>query len=762
LVSTVPNLHPRPARTAPPAAPTLSWNDRAMALAPVGIFQTDPDGACLTVNDRWCEYAGMTADQARGSGWLAAIHPDDRERVRDEWAAAVAERRDFELEYRFRRPDGVTTWLAGSATALVDADGRVLGYVGTATRIDTAVAARRELADQRQFVDAVIDVAGSLVCVFDPEGRFLRFNRACELVSGYTFEEIQGRPFYDFLIPDDEIVEVREALGRLRAGEPPTPNVNNWVTRDGALRLIAWSDVCLFDAEGSLTYIVSTGTDITDERRAQEALRGIEAVGAVLAADGPTPESMATVLRTLSDKMGYRQLALYLLDDDRLHLGAQLGYTDLPRVMDPTASVIGRVFGRGEAVLVPDVTTDPDYVTFNEDVRSLIVASLVHDGQAIGALAIAGTVTAPVTEPDLHLAITIAERLAVAVALGREQQAIADRARLFAALASFAEVANSTLATEQLIPALLGAVDAILPADVLGLVVLERSTGRYVVRAARGGLDSAAIGTEVRIGDGVSGRALASRSMIFGRANRSRYATGLRDFITPESLSMAAVPLIRDGAMLGVIVLGRTTPREPAFSSLETEALTLIAAQTALALANAHLLEEVSELAIRDALTGLYNRRHFDASLEHILRRRQRTRASQPPVAAIMFDLDHFGRFNKDHGHQAGDAVLRAFAGILLERFRSSDLVARYGGEEFVAILEGSTGEDAVRVADEVRRTLAASRITGPDGMVLRATVSAGCAVLGDDDQGREALIQAADVGLFMAKRAGRNRVVAV
>jgi diguanylate cyclase (GGDEF)-like protein len=225
---------------------------------------------------------------------------------------------------------------------------------------------------------------------------------------------------------------------------------------------------------------------------------------------------------------------------------------------------------------------------------------------------------------------------------------------------------------------------------------------------------------------------------------------------------LVSVPLIRDGAVLGAIVLGRAGDREPAFSPLEFEAITLLAAQTALALANAQLLEEVSELAIRDALTGLYNRRHFDAALEHILRRRARDRGSRPPLSAVMFDLDHFGRFNKDHGHQAGDAVLRSFAGILVERFRSSDLVARYGGEEFVAILESATLEDARRVAEEVRTSLAGRTVTGPDGTALKATVSAGCAALDDAEPTREALIRAADVGLFMAKRAGRNKVVAV
>ena len=95
------------------------------------------------------------------------------------------------------------------------------------------------------------------------------------------------------------------------------------------------------------------------------------------------------------------------------------------------------------------------------------------------------------------------------------------------------------------------------------------------------------------------------------------------------------------------------TVDDPGFSDLEREVLTLLGTQAALALANANLLAEVRALAIRDALTGLYNRRHFDAALEHILARWVRERDQRRPIAAIMFDLDHFGQFNNDHGHQA-------------------------------------------------------------------------------------------------------------
>lgn len=125
-----------------------------------------------------------------------------------------------------------------------------------------------------------------------------------------------------------------------------------------------------------------------------------------------------------------------------------------------------------------------------------------------------------------------------------------------------------------------------------------------------------------------------------------------------------------------------------------------------------------------------------------------------------MFDLDDFGSFNKLHGHQTGDAVLRGFGKLVLERFRASDIVARYGGEEFVAILDGTGRDDAFRIAEEVRLAFAGQTFRGASGERLFATVSAGCAELGPEDGLRE-FLGACDVGLAMAKGAGRNQVVA-
>ena len=588
----------------------VSPSERALIAAPVGILETDATGARIFVNDRWCELAGMTREAALGDGWLAAIHDADRDRVASEWMKAIDARREFSQEYRFRRPDGSIIWVAGVGKALNPDDRGGSVYVGVVTDITAVVATREAIRTQGRFLDSVLDVAGSLVCVIDPSGRFLRFNRACELASGYTFEEIRDLPFYDFLVPADEADGVRAALAELRVGDPPASNQNHWVTKTGDVRLMSWSNVSFFDDAGFLTHIVSTGTDVTEERAAQMAL--------------------------------------------------------------------------------------------------------------------------------------------------------AERARLFTDLIAFAHVANASLNTDDLLPRLLDAIADCLPSDLLGLVLIDPPTGTYVVRAAHGMFKAMAIGAVIPPGVGVSGRAIATQTMVFDHVNRSHFPAALANLVDAETLFIVGVPLVHDGAVLGALLVGRLKAIEPAYSALESEALSLIAAQTSLSLTNARRLQEVSELAIRDGLTGFYNRRYFEASLEEMLRRRARKRKDRVPIAAIMFDLDHFGTFNKDHGHQVGDGVLRQFAGLLNERFRSSDLVARFGGEEFVAILEGSTVEDARRAAEDVRQALETLSILGPDGSRLNATVSAGCTELDPLDSTREALLRAADVGLFMAKRAGRNTVVAI
>jgi PAS domain S-box-containing protein len=131
------------------------------------------------------------------------------------------------------------------------------------------------LTVERNFVSTVLDTVGALVAVFDTAGRIVRFNRACELVSGYDFNTLAGQFFWDRLIPEEEIDDAIDEFERLRDGEFPATFENNWRQPDGTLRRIAWSATALLDEQGHTNFIIATGIDVTEQRTAEDKLRAL-------------------------------------------------------------------------------------------------------------------------------------------------------------------------------------------------------------------------------------------------------------------------------------------------------------------------------------------------------------------------------------------------------------------------------------------------------------------------------------------------------
>ncbi len=169
-------------------------------------------------------------------------------------------------------------------------------------------------------------------------------------------------------------------------------------------------------------------------------------------------------------------------------------------------------------------------------------------------------------------------------------------------------------------------------------------------------------------------------------------------------------------------------------------------------------LASTSELAVRDGLTGLFNRRAFDNRLADEVQRAVRY---QRPLSLLMIDIDHFKLYNDQHGHPQGDRLLRELSSLFLSCVRSTDFVARYGGEEFVVILPETNSANALAVARPILERVCvhpfAHRETQPGGSL---TVSIGVAGLDSDNPDPARLLLAADQALYQAKGAGCNRVV--
>jgi len=538
-------------------------------------------------------------------------------------------------------------------------------------------------------------------------------------------------------------------------------------TSELALRGVALASVTLVLAFGIRRIVraledavlVARSAAVTEWRRARQ-ITALEAVGRLLAEGGPTPESINRVVDLVVGRFGYPYVSVYLGDAERMHLTAYGGYLEALAAFDGSTGVAGRVMRSRELAFVPDVSADPDYVPGTMSATSLITAPLIVDGRFLGLLNVETTGPRRLDETDRTLIVIIASRIATAVALGQDRQALAARADMFRDIEAFGRDVTSSLAVEPLAEMVIEATGRVVDADTLAVVLLDRTDGRYRVRAARG-VPEAVVGREIEVGEGLSGRAIRDRALVEDEVRLDRLPRSIQDLDIAPLTRGVGLPLIREGVVVGALTIGRTTG-DARFTDLEMEGLQLLASSAALAVANAFLHAEVAELAVRDPLTGLYNRRHFDEALDRMLATHRRERLSAGrPLSAILFDLDRFGLFNKEHGHQIGDRVLKAFADVLSVRFRASDLVARIGGEEFIVVLDDAGREDAVRFADEVRDLLVLRSVPAEDGSELRVTVSAGCAELDPADPTRETLLRTADVALFMAKRAGRDRVVA-
>ena len=188
-------------------------------------------------------------------------------------------------------------------------------------------------------------------------------------------------------------------------------------------------------------------------------------------------------------------------------------------------------------------------------------------------------------------------------------------------------------------------------------------------------------------------------------------------------------------------------------SALEQEVTKRIWAEKELTEANLRLHDK----AVRDALTGLYNRRYLEESLD---REVSRARRRGLPIGVMMIDIDHFKRVNDASGHAAGDAVLRAVGQYVLSLTRGEDILCRYGGEEFVLVMAHASPRAVWERAEALREGVQGLKVEHGNLQLGPVTVSIGIAMLPDQGEDGQSVLIAADAALYVAKRSGRNRVV--
>ncbi|MBV9470247.1 MAG: PAS domain S-box protein, partial [Abitibacteriaceae bacterium] len=210
---------------------------------------------------------------ATAEQWPEFIVPEDREHVLGMFARLQRDAPSISCEYRIVRPDGGVRWVHTRGFQVRNDAGELIRLTGVVSDITERKQAELELQRERDFSTAVVDTVGNLVVVLDREGHIVRFNRACEQLSRYKFAEVQGTDFIDRLVIPEERESVRAAFKELCAGHFPNHYENYWVDRQGHCHLITWSNTALLDANGQVEYVIGTGLDITERKRAETLLR---------------------------------------------------------------------------------------------------------------------------------------------------------------------------------------------------------------------------------------------------------------------------------------------------------------------------------------------------------------------------------------------------------------------------------------------------------------------------------------------------------
>ncbi|MBE7706676.1 MAG: sensor domain-containing diguanylate cyclase [Cyanobacteria bacterium SIG30] len=253
---------------------------------------------------------------------------------------------------------------------------------------------------------------------------------------------------------------------------------------------------------------------------------------------------------------------------------------------------------------------------------------------------------------------------------------------------------------------------------------------------------------KIKAGEGVAGTVfLEKRAIITNLGSNDPRFVKRNALSTTQSL--LCVPLIVKGEAIGVINISNKKNNK-LFNQKDLEFMTSLANQAAIAIDNAKLYE----LATKDGLTKLYMYRHFYTLLENEIRRSVRYKHN---ISLLMMDIDDFKNVNDVYGHLAGDQTLREISNEIVETLRKIDIPARYGGEEFAIILPETTKEDAVIIADRLRKKIESLNIKVHKTISVKVTVSIGIAQFDFQSSDPKMLIDKADKALYNSKNSGKN-----
>ncbi|MEQ9671346.1 diguanylate cyclase [Coleofasciculus sp. G2-EDA-02] len=573
----------------------------------------------------------------------------------------------------------------------------------------------------------------------NPDAQFIYVSPSCERITGYCADEfLQDASLLESIIhPED-----REKFAQHRCDTAVNQRVSGIdfriLTKTGELRWISQICQSVQSAEGDWLGIRASNRDITERKQAEEGLRESE-----------------KRFRSMFDQVGVGIVQATLSGE---FLWVNQKFIDLVQysaeeLQNKTCKEITHADDVDQELSCLEQLLTGEIDTFSREKRYMrkdgsevwvnLSGSLIRDSQG---------------EPKSYIGVVqdIRDRKQAQAALQRLNEQLKGRVnelgirnREMVLLGELSDFLQACLTVDEAYHAIATLVAPLFP---------ESSGGVFVINPSENWAEAMATW-----GTPLASQALFSPKACWAlRRGRPHWVnqpqSGLRcphihSDISP--LESFCVPMMAQGKALGILYISSQQPGQ--LTEAKQRLALTVAEHLALSLANLKLRETLSQQSIRDALTGLFNRRYMEESLEREIHRAQR---HQRPMGIIMLDIDHFKHFNDTFGHEAGDIVLRELGIFLQRNVRASDIACRYGGEELMLILPDASLADTKQRAEQIRQDVKDLQIEYHHQLLDAIAISVGVAAFAEHGSTAEELIAAADRALYQAKAQGRDQVV--
>ncbi|HWR34911.1 MAG TPA: sensor domain-containing diguanylate cyclase [Clostridia bacterium] len=463
-------------------------------------------------------------------------------------------------------------------------------------------------------------------------------------------------------------------------------------------------------------------------------------------------EVLNQILAIARDYFRLQSGAILLLDRNtqELHVRAQFGEEghQSHAKIRVGEGITGTAIKIKRPLYVPDVLLDSRYIAGMPHTRSELAIPLMVRDEVVGVLDCQSSELDHFDAETVDLLTLFSTQASIGLQNAQLYSLEQRRAAQLEAINAIAKQASAVLELGVLLKKVCSLLLQSFPLDHV-VIFLRDEEGRLVLRAHDGTLTPRLAEDDVLATEpGCAAHAIDTGStVIVNDTTSSSYSSQCLS----ETKSEVSLPLASSGEKLGLLMCHSS--RAEAFQHADVQALESVADIVATAIHNAAQVEKVRQLAYRDGLTGMFNRRHFEV---RILEEMDRASRYAGGLSVLMIDIDNFKLVNDEFGHLLGDEVLREVSNIFAQQLRKVDAACRFGGEEFAVIVPATTGENALAVAEKLRRAVEGWHFPG---VPRRISISIGVAEYPQHGETRDALVRAADAALYVAKQKGRNRV---